>query len=117
MERSIGKQVPAIQPVPGEIKWYEVSRSRAVRKIVERSVARWVALHRLSGGASEQARFRAVLQKEGEGHLVHCQIEVSMGPKVWSASRYGQGLQQALSDCLAHMTPSIAQMRPALAMA
>src|SRR5205823_5969287 len=76
--------------VEGEVRWYHVARSRAVRRILERSVARWMELHHLvagppagddaGGGAAGAAipapRYRAVLQREGEGHYIHCQIEV-----------------------------------------
>lgn len=88
--------------VRGEIRWGHVARSRAVRKIIERSIARWVAIH-APRPEGEPPHYRAYIQREGEGHLVSCEIEVVAGRHAWSGSRMGQGLQQALSDCLAHM--------------
>lgn len=85
----------------GEVRWYHVARSRAVRRILERSIARWMELHQLTA-----PHYRAVLQREGDGHYVHCQIEIlsGTGDEAWLGSRVGSGLQQALADCLAHMT-------------
>jgi 5-carboxymethyl-2-hydroxymuconate isomerase len=59
-----------------------------------------------SRGEGEVAspQYRAVLQREGDGHFVHCQIEVLAGNQSWTGSRVGSGLQQALAECLAHMT-------------
>jgi hypothetical protein len=96
----------------GEVRWYHVARSRAVRRILERSIARWMELHHLT-----EPRYRAVLQREGEGHFVHCQIEVTGGGQAWTGSRVGSGLQQALAECLAHMTPRSLQALPAGAQA
>jgi hypothetical protein len=100
----------------GEVRWYHVARSRAVRRILERSIARWMEVHQLfvqprrDGGGNDGSdgasgpQYRAVLQREGDGHFVHCQIEVLAGNQSWSGSRVGSGIQQALADCLAHMT-------------
>jgi hypothetical protein len=93
----------------GEVRWYHVARSRAVRRILERSIARWMEVHQLeprARGEGEAAgpQYRAILQREGDGHFIHCQIEVLAGDRSWTGSRVGSGLQQALADCLAHMT-------------
>lgn len=92
----------------GEVRWYHVARSRAVRRILERGIARWMELHQLVTGPQPEGdsapRYRAVLQREGDGHYVHCQIEVVAGNESWTGSRVGAGIQQALADCLAHMT-------------
>lgn len=90
------------------IKFYgNAARSRAVRKIVERSISDWVARHAGAfAGAPDggHPRYRAFLQREGDGHLVTCQVEVFDGRRSWSGARMGQGIQQALADCLAHMS-------------
>jgi len=83
-----------------EVRWYHVARSRAVRRILDKSISRWAELQLLS-----EPHYRAYLEREGEGHLVHCQIEVVADGRTWIGSRVGQGIQQALADCLAHMTP------------
>ncbi len=93
----------------GEVRWYHVARSRAVRRILERSIARWLELHQLVAGPGGEGhipspRYRAVLQREGDGHNIYCQIEVTAGNESWVGSRVGTGLQQALADCLAHMS-------------
>ena len=104
MELGIRTQQPAsIESIPGEIRWYHVARSRAVRRIVDKGIARWAELHGLRGPPSV-ASYRAFLQREGDGHLVHCQIEVVAGSQAWSGSWVGQGIQQALVACLAHMS-------------
>lgn len=99
--------------IDGEVRWYHVSRSRALRRILERSIAAWVQSHPVldggndgggSRGTGHRPRYRAIFQREGEGHFVHCQIEVVAGGKAWVGSRVGRGIQQALSDCLAHMS-------------
>ena len=103
----------------GEVRWYHVARSRAVRRILERAIERWLELHGqagswATGGASEgePPRYRAVLQREGEGHFVHCQIEVMANGEYWTGSRVGSGIQQALVECLAHMTPNTTWVYP-----
>jgi hypothetical protein len=99
--------------VQGEVRWYHVARSRAARKMLDRSIARFVEMHRAECpghegecqvGGEAGAFYRAILQREGQGHLVSCQIEVYVaGERKWSGSWVGQGLQDALKDCLAHM--------------
>jgi hypothetical protein len=101
----------------GEVRWYHVARSRAGRRILERSIERWLELHHLlnNPGTSTRPRYRAVLQREGQGHFVHCHIEVEAGGQSWVGSRVGVHLQQALADCLAHMTPILIAPVPATA--
>ena len=91
--------------IRGEIRWYHVTKSRALRKVIERAVARWAEVQGIAGRVSQ---YRAVLQREGDGHLVHCQIEVIEGPRRWIGSWVGEGIQQAALECLTHMTPSFA---------
>jgi hypothetical protein len=92
----------------GEVRWHHVARSRAIRRILERGIAQWMEGHKLLPGARGEGapspRYRAFLQREGDGHYVHCQIEVVAGGESWMGSRVGRGIQQALADCLAHMT-------------
>ena len=90
--------------ISGTILWNRVARSRAVRRIIEKSIARWAQVHAAWTGEGEPPRYRAFLQREGDGHMVHCQIEIISGSRVWIGSRIGQGIQQALRDCLAHMS-------------
>ena len=56
----------------GEVRWYHVARSRAVRRILERSIARWMELHHLiteseqfgiPGGAGERRSGHASLPR------------------------------------------------------
>lgn len=92
----------SVRSIKGEVRWYHVARSRAIRRILERGLARWLALHQqfIAG----QPRYRAIFQREGDGHQVHCQIEVLAGGETWVGSRMGSGIQQALQECLAHMS-------------
>ncbi len=100
--------------IKGEIRWDHVARSRALRKIIERGIVKWLERQGLGLGAqSDPPRYRAFVGREGDGRLVNCQIEVVAGTRAWSGERIGQGLQQALADCLAHMNSTAFAIREA----
>lgn len=101
MEFRESKSAPVT--IDGEVRWEHVARSRAVRRILERGITRWIEYNQLLA-TSPKLHYRAFLQREGDGHFVHCQIEVVAGERSWVGSRVGRGIQQALGDCLAHMT-------------
>lgn len=109
MELRESQQQQLTPTIDGEVRWDHVARSRAVRRIVARGIASWMERHQLLNPAAPQSgaahpQYRAFLQREGDGHFVHCQIEVDAGEQSWVGSRVGRGIQQALADCLAHMT-------------
>ncbi len=88
--------------IVGEVSWNQVARSRAIRRILERRIAKWVEIRRR--GRDDRARYRAYLQREGDGHRVYCEIQVVSASGFWQGARIGRGIQQALEECLAHMS-------------
>ncbi|MGZ3687023.1 MAG: hypothetical protein ACXVCH_18055 [Bdellovibrionota bacterium] len=85
----------------GKIECDHVGRSRALRRLVERSLARWIQEHHLT---ALSARYRAVFRRTGEGHCVVCHIEVrTEDQKTWIGLGFENGIHQALMRSLDHL--------------
>ena len=79
-----------------------LSRSKTIRCFARKQMDRWITQHLTTVGPAE-AHYLVVLQREGEGHHVNCQIEIKQGRHRWSGNWYGSGLHQAVLECLAHL--------------
>ncbi|MGK5084717.1 hypothetical protein WDW37_15595 [Bdellovibrionota bacterium FG-1] len=84
----------------GEISWHHISRSRGIRKMIEKGISRWGAIQ---DNGTSSLWYRAMLDREGDGHWVHCQIAVEDGARTWFGSTAGLSIQQAVAECLTHM--------------
>jgi hypothetical protein len=92
----------------------EVPNSRTVRSFVEKRVSHWLRGH---GYDDSSSRYQVILDREGGGHLIFCQVEVLVEAKEgkqerWIGSWSAFGLHQALMKTLNHMNhgPVFAQV-------
>ena len=91
--------------VSGKVIFNDLSASRAVRRFVEKQVARW------TGAQGRAPSYVVQFRREGQGHTVSCEVLVDAGSKQWVAFEYESGPYQALMRCLAHLS---SMNRPAL---
>lgn len=94
------------QTISGNVILHKISGSRALRRFVEKCVARWIESVETLRGVSPRhtPHYQVVLRREGEGHLVDCRVEVRYGQWTWRGFDYGLGPQQAIRRCLSAMS-------------
>lgn len=89
----------------GKVRCKKISNSRAVRRFVAKQIENWIASQK--GVAIDGTHFDVTFNREGDGHLIGCRVQVSTRDQVWTATSCTEGLQRALSHCLARMMPRL----------
>ena len=87
------------KPLIGTILCEDVPRSRTVRGFIEKRISRWLS-PKVPTQHATYARYLVRLRREGEGHWIHCQVEINWGEHTWVSAESASGLHQAVLRCL-----------------
>jgi hypothetical protein len=95
-------------PFSGQIIYNNVSKSRTVRRFIEKRIFNWLRDQGLVNDRTSgmTPRYFVTLQRDREGHGVNCRIEIDTGKNLWRSVEYASGLHQALIRGLNHLIPS-----------
>src|SRR4051794_762151 len=94
--------------IAGEVSLRELSNSRGIRSFVEKRIQGWLyreGIRDAQSSASGLPSFHVMFERQGEGHLVSCWIEVRIGRQIWRSARVVPGIQQAFIQALQHLIP------------
>lgn len=87
----------------------KIDRVRSVQSFVRKQIEKWSMKSGVDPARMDDARYQVVFEKEGEGHVVRCRVEIAYrgenGVSVVRSARSAPGLHQALVQCLAVMRP------------
>jgi len=96
----------------GELECIRVPYSKALRKHVEKRISDWISAQQFPE-YPKGLSFHVVLEKEGAGHTISCQVTVSSRNGSWLGHSWGRTPEDALSQALARMKPAAMTRIPA----
>ena len=91
----------------GRIDFDGVTYSRALQRFVEKRLQRWSRASGVIGPDAPESEFAVVFTRQGPGHMVHCQLTVRSGEKMWSGVRYSTSPHAALSGALERLASQV----------
>lgn len=101
----------------GEILFDGVPKSKAIKRFVQRELYGWIsgllaatAITAFPSSVSAASRpgnasYRVHFKREGQGHLVRCEVEIRSGDGSWSSLTSQPGAYQALRSAVTSLKP------------